>query len=245
MQHEHPPVQRTFDHCLAPSLDNYSLSSEDLPDERGYFLACCEFLVEASYSQRAKCVFTSPCPWVDELSRLFTRVQFFCFQSSTQHNYEPSNPGLGVTHLKHQLSPDTLRFLGDRHGHTPLLLISLCDAPERQLEICSFLDPNRSLLSITSVPEEFLSGTLYYPLYSPLTSSTCFLHAPHKAALRIYDPKVLKEEIGFFHLFTRCAGLYDGQAENGILTKYATHVLGYHPAHCWDAVSHARALVPR
>lgn len=245
MQHDHPPVQRTFEHCLAPSLDNYSLSSDDLPDERGFFLACCEFLTEASYSQKAKCVLTSPAPWVDELSRLFSRVQFFCFQSSTQETYDPSRPGFGVTHLRQHLTPETARLVGERHAHTPLLLISLGDAPERQLEIYSFLDPNRSLFALSSVPEEFLSGTLYYPVYSPLTSSTCFLHAPHKAAMRVYDPKILKEEIAFFHLFTRCSGLYDGQAETGILTKYSTNVLGYHPAHCWDAVSHARALVPR
>lgn len=239
------PVQRSFEHCYSPSLDNYPLKKGEVPEDRGFFLVCVEFLTGAAFNQRAVCAMTSHFPWVSELSKLFPRVTFVCFDSRENDAYDPENPQANVRHVRSKIDRDSLSHLNEKLPTTPLLLISLADDPQTQENVYEWLDPNRALLAVSEMPQEFLSGTMYYPVYSPLSSPVSFLSVPHRAVRRIYDPKVLQDEIAFFHLLVRCAGLYDGQAETWILTDHAVKVMGYQRDNCWNAVNYARGLVPR
>lgn len=238
---DQPPVQRSFEHCYAPCLDNYPLTKGETPDDRGLFLVCVEFITNAAYSQRCVCAMASHFPWVSDLAKLFPRVTFHCFQSPEPDTYDPAKPQVNVRHAQ---GPPAIGSI-DRPPHTPLLLVSLRENPAQQAVLYAALDPDRALLAIADPPQDFLSGTLYYPIYAPLSCPTAFLSVPHRAAQRIYDPRVLADELSFFHLVTRCSGHYDGQAETQILTDHAAKVLGYPRADSWNAVSYARGLVPR
>lgn len=238
-------MKRTFEHCVAPSLDNHTLKKGDIPEDRGTFLVCVEFLTTASFNQRGVCVITTPYPYVSELSKFFNRIQFICFNSKSEENYDPSKPQMPITHIKEPLTKDTIHLIGERKQNVPIFLLALEDSPLHNQDVYTILDPDRSLLMVSDIPEEYISGELFYPIYAPLSCPVAFLSVPYRAVMRIYDKRTFNEELSFFHVVVRSSGVYDSQAETFILTDHACKVLGYQADFCWNAVSYSRDLLPR
>jgi len=64
------------------------------------------------------------------------------------------------------------------------------------------LQPRMSLFSLSKlIPEEFVSGELFYPIYSASTQTTTwFLASPKHAVMRVYCPYHLLDELAYFQV---------------------------------------------
>jgi hypothetical protein len=70
-----------------------------------------------------------------------------------------------------------------------------------QLVLHSVARPAWSLVSTGDMPDEYLSGELVFPLYSPDVSSTMVhLIAPRNACLRSYFANHLRDELAHFQV---------------------------------------------
>ena len=99
---------------------------------------------------------------------------------------------------------ESARLLGGRaRSCTDRLYLACSDrhTPTRQLLYHSLAKPAYSLLSVTGlIPEEYVSGDLFYPLYTPASSGLVHLVAPGNACARLYYPMWMRDELAHFQV---------------------------------------------
>lgn len=138
--------------------------------------------------------------------------------------YHPKDCGGNVTAVCQAFDSETARLLGERGQSRHDRMFLLCSerhTPTRQMLFHSLVRPAYSLLSVTgAIPEEYLSGDLYYPLYTPASSSLVHLVAPGKACARLYYPMWLRDELAHHQILGRGGSDYDARAEAQILAQY-------------------------
>ena len=94
------------------------------------------------------------------------------------------------------------------------------DSPLRNIVHHKQLEPNASLIPVADMPEDYLSGDLVLPIYTPITSSLVYLMSPGHACARLYYPAHLRNELAYFQIFTRALSNYDEQVERLIVKNY-------------------------
>ena len=164
------------------------------------------------------CVLPTCPPHLPLLSRLFPRVRFYAYAApdETGGEYDPADPSArarpytpagceaNTTALCQAFDSETARLLGGRarsRGDRLYLLFSERLSPTRQMLYHALAKPAYSLLSVTgAIPEEYLSGDLYYPLYTPVSSSLVHIAAPGNACARLYFPLWLRDELAHFQV---------------------------------------------
>lgn len=193
---------------------------------RGLALAHIEFLTNMLYrpprtereADRWTCVLPDCPPHLPLLSRLFPRVRFYAYSAPDAHaaEYDPADPSAqarpytpagceqNTTALGQAFDTETARLLGARaRSRSDRLYLLLSDrlTPTRQMLLHALVKPAYSLLCVTDmIPEEYLSGDLYYPLYTPVSSSLVHIAAPGHACARLYYPLWLRDELAYFQV---------------------------------------------
>ena len=246
---EYEPL-RSFNHGEAGTLTNLPLGPPDIT-ERGRLLAEIEFLTRHAEGP-CVCVVTKARASLAKLAELFRYVHFYAFCGEAAE-YDPASPGYhpltgyeNVTSHEKELDKATMNRWGTTRDpeQSPLLLIGGDETPERMTVFHTLLKPNHSLLTITSLPPDFLSGRMYYPVHAAPQASVCFLDAPRHAHSRLCYPEVWAEELAYFHGVLRAGGAYDRQAETFILQDYARKILASAPAVAWMPAETVRAGLP-
>ena len=208
---------------------------------RGQALVEIEFLTRMmAYGRGARwtCVYPSYPRHLPLMSRLFPAATFFAYgagdgvgdeydpslPASKSQPYHPKDCGGNVTAVCQAFDSETARLLGGRcmSAHDKMfLMLSERHTPTRQMMYHSLVKPTYSLLSVTGlIPEEFLSGDLYFPLYTGVSSSLVHLVVPGRACARLYYPVWLRDELAHHQILVRGGSDHDARAETQILTQY-------------------------
>ena len=210
---------------------------------RGQALVEIEFLTHLALGRgghgvRWTCVYPAYPPHLPLLSRLFPSVRFYAYGAPDGQGglYDPADPASrpapykpaecdgNATAVCQGFDSETARLLGGRARSREdrlCLILTERHSATRQLLFHSLVRPAYSLLSLAGlVPEEFLSGDLYFPLYTPVGSSLVHLAAPGNACARLYYPLWLRDELAYFQLLVRCGTDYDARAEAHIIGSY-------------------------
>lgn len=211
---------------------------------RGQALVEIEFLTRLVYDRRRggnvrwTCVYPSYPPHLALMSRLFPSVKFYAYgaadgrgdeydpehSSSRPAPYRPAECDANATAVCQGFDSETARLLGGRaRSWEDRMCLILTDrhTPTRQLLFHSLVKPSYSLLSVTGlIPEEYLSGELYFPIYSPVGSTLVHLVAQGHACARLYYPLWLRDELAYFQILVRCGTDYDARAEAHIIGSY-------------------------
>jgi hypothetical protein len=187
---------------------------------------------------RWTCVYPAYPPHLPLMCRLFPSVRFYAYGApdGAGGEYDPERPAerpppyrpadcdANVTAVCQAFDSETARLLGGRaRSWEDRLCLLLTDrlTATRQLLYHSLVKPSYSLLSLTgTVPEEYLSGELYFPIYSCAGSDLVHLVAPGNACARLYYPLWLRDELAYFQLLVRCGTDYDARAEAHIIGAY-------------------------
>jgi len=208
---------------------------------RGQALVEIEFLTGLVYGcggVRWTCVYPAYPPHLPLMSRLFPSVRFYAYgaQDGQGALYDPADPGsrpapyrpadcdVNVTAVCQGFDSETARLLGGRARSREdrlCLLMTEKHTPTRQFMFHSLVRPSYSLLSVTGlIPEEYLSGDLYFPLYTPVGSSLVHLVARGHYGARLYYPLWLRDELAYFQILVRCGTDDDARAEAHIIGSY-------------------------
>ena len=191
---------------------------------RGLALVELEFL--SRHARSGFCVYARASDHLALVANLFPAVHFYAFECAPNSDeYDPDRPairaknyGPNVTGSVMQLTRET----GAGLRGADALVLHPADSADRQLLLHTLLRPARSLFSISGdMPEEYVSGLLYYPLYTPVSSGLVHLVAGGRACLRLYFPRHLKDELGHFQVLVRCGTDYDSLAQEQIVQGVA------------------------
>lgn len=218
-------------------------SGRPLSHPRGQALVEIEFLTRLVFDMgrgcvRWTCVYPIYPAHLPLLSRLFPSVRFYAYGASDGQGaeYDPDAPGVlpapyrprdcdsNATAVCQAFDNETARLLGGRgrsREDRMCLVMTEKLVPTRQFMFHTLVRPSYSLLSLTGlIPEEYLSGDLYFPLYTPVGSPLVHLAAPGHACTRLYYPMWLRDELAYFQILVRCGTDYDARAEKHILGTY-------------------------
>ena len=208
---------------------------------RGQALVEIEFLTGLVFGGggvRWTCVYPAYPPHLPLMSRLFPSVRFFAYGAADGQGglYDPAEPAsrpapyrpaeceANVTAVCQGFDSETARLLGGRarsREDRMCLLMTERHTPTRQFMFHTLTKPSHSLLSVTGlIPEDYLSGDLYFPLYTPVGSSLVHLVARGHFGARLYYPLWLRDELAYFQILVRCGTDYDGRAEAHIIGSY-------------------------
>lgn len=187
---------------------------------------------------RWTCVYPAYPPHLPLMSRLFPTVRFFAYGAADGRGgeYDPGDPAsrpapyrpaeceANATAVCQGFDSETARLLGGRgRGREDRLCLLMTErhTPTRQFMFHSLVRPSYSLLSVTGlIPEEYLSGDLCFPLYTPVGSSLVHLVARGHYGARLYYPLWLRDELAYFQVLVRCGTDYDARAEAHIIGSY-------------------------
>lgn len=228
--------------CLQGKLEFISESDTGPSSHpRGQALVEIEFLTRMLASGRGErwtCVYPAYPLHLPLMSRLFPSATFFAYgagdgggdeydpdlPASRSQPYRPKDCGGNVTAVCQAFDSETARLLGGRCMSQHDKMFMICSdrhTATRQMMFHSLVRPAYSLLSLTGlIAEEFLSGDLYYPLYTGASSSLVHLVAPGRACARLYYPMWLRDELAHHHILIRGGSDHDRRAETQILTQY-------------------------
>lgn len=245
---EYEPV-RGFNHGQAACLSNLELGETGIT-ERGRLLAEIEFLTSHAAGP-CVCVVTHARSSLSKVAELFRYVHFYAYNVE-EAEYDPDAPSVApftgfenVTAETGELDKATMGRWGARdHEQTPLLLITGEESTDRLLAIHTQLKPNHALIKLTTLPPDFLSGRMLYPIHAGACARLCFLDAPRHAHARLCYPDVWAEELAYFHAILRGPGAYDNQAETWVLQTYARTVLAANPQNAWIPAEKIREALP-
>ena len=240
---------RSFNHGEGGALTNLPLDPP-VVSERGLLLAEIEFLTRHARVP-CVCVVTHASPRLVRLAKLFNHVHFYAYNTDSAE-YDPESavisPLQGHANITpHPRGDEKAAFIrwGMRDpDQCPVLLMAGEDSHERLMLLHTIIRPNQSLLKINTLPMDFLSGTMYYPVHAAGRASVCFLDVPRHAHCRVCYPDVWTEEIAYFHGVLRSPGAYDLQAETFILRDYARTILCDPPANAWASAERIRMELP-
>lgn len=210
---------------------------------RGQALVEIEFLTRLVFASGAgnvrwTCVYPAYPPHLPLMSRLFPSVRFYAYgaQDGAGALYDPADPAsrpapyrpaecdANATAVCQAFDSETARLLGGRARSCEdrlCLLMTERHTPTRQFMYHTLVKPSYSLLSLTGlIAEEYLSGDLYFPLYTPVGSSLVHLVARGHYGARLYYPMCLRDELAYFQILVRCGTDYDARAEAHIVRSY-------------------------
>lgn len=139
--------------------------------------------------------------------------------------------------VRQAFDSEAARLLGGRaRSRTDRVYLVCSDrhTATRQMLYHTLAKPAYSLLSIRGlIPDEYLSGDLFYPLYTPVSSGLVHLVAPGNACARLYFPMWMRDELAYFQVLVRTGTDYDARAEAQILADYLRAVWGHaDPGQC-------------
>ena len=194
-------------------------------NERGQALLEIEFISKhLPCRKHVNCVYTRSPAHLGIMATLFPYVDFWGF-NTPQDDYDPEEAGeqMNVTCIEGDLGQDMARMIKKKRrgkGETVLMIGCQNDSPLRNIVYHKQLEPNMSLLPIQEMTEDYLSGELLLPIYTPISSSLVYLMSPGHACARVYYPEHLRNELAYFQIFTRTMSDYDTQVERMIIRKY-------------------------
>lgn len=234
--------------CLQGKLEIISESDAGPSSHpRGQALVEIEFLTRMlarARGDRWTCVYPRYPSHLPLMSRLFPGATFFAYgagdnagdeydpdrPASKSQPYRPKDCGGNVTAVCQAFDSETARLLGGRcrSQHDKMfLLLSERHTPTRQMMYHSLVKPAFSLLSVTGlISDEYLSGDLFFPLYTGVSSSLVHLVAPGHACARLYYPMWLRDELAHYQILVRGGSDHDTRAETQILTQYLATLWG-------------------
>ena len=207
---EHP----LFQGCNLPRADNLWASA------RGQLLIEVEFLLRHG-GQSPTCVYTQAPPHVKLVAQLFPDVMFVGY--GREEEYDPTAPGISNLTLRgEEFTSASGREWGMRGPSHPVLLIGgQGERHLRQLIHHALVRPMFSLLALSEVPEDFLSGELRLPIHTSFASPLVYLIAPGHACGRLYFPSHLLDELAHHQVVCRAGEGYDEKVEEQILDAYS------------------------
>ena len=212
-------VPREFEHGAAECLTQSPLfigcrgKIEFCPDsetgpsytDRGLALVEIEFL--AKYGALV-CVYARATSYLPLLARMFPHTHFHAFECEAEREdggeYDPAAPAIRCRDYGANVTPSVAPLsrensAGLRGADALVLHPSLSTGV--QLLLHTRLRPRRSLFALCGdVPDEYISGQLVYPLYTPVSSSLVHLVAQGRGCVRLYFPLHLRDELGFFQV---------------------------------------------
>ena len=210
-------VLREFEHGAADCLTQSPLfigcrgKIEFCPDselgpsytDRGLALAEIEFLTR---HHGTYCVYARATGYLPLLARLFPAMHFYAFECEAEQDgeYDPAAPAIRCrdygANVTPSAAPVSRENIAGLRGPDALVLHPSLSA-ERQLLVHTLLRPRRTLFSLCGdVPDEYVSGRLVYPLYTPVSSSLVHLVAQGHGCVRLYYPTHLRDELGYFQV---------------------------------------------
>jgi hypothetical protein len=225
---EHP----LFQGCNMPPADNLWASA------RGQLLVEIEFLL--GHDCRV-CLHTKAHKNMDVIAGLFPNVQFVAY-ACEEDVYDPEKPQanpLNLTKSTANFTTDKAREWGMcAPDFGPVLLIGgQGETPIKQLMHHALVRPRFSLLVLSDMPPDYLSGELVLPVGTSFASPLVYLVAPGHACARLYYPEHLLDEVAHHQIVARAGEDYDQLVENQIVHAYAARA-DVHP-------EAARACLPK
>lgn len=207
---EHP----LFQGCNLPRAENLFASV------RGQVLMEVEFLLRHG-GQSPTCVYTQAHEGVRLVAQLFPDVTFVGY--GREEEYDPSAPGISNLTLRgEEFTSNSGREWGMREGsHNVVMVCGQGEKPLRQLIHHALVRPSFSLLALSDVPDDFLSGELRLPIYTSFASPLVYLVAPGHACGRLYYPAHLLDELAHHQVVCRAGEDYDEKVEAQILELYS------------------------
>lgn len=206
---------RILNHKAAGSLTETSLEPArwaDLP-AHAQFLLDVEFLTRCSpASGTASCIFCKSPSYLNEIAQLFPWIYFYAYEHSHDvPEYDPAEPCLtsavpvtvqvqaNKTTSALELTKDMARTLGDRSARERESLLLICHDldPIRQLALQVLMRPSFAFMDIAGpIPNHYLHGELFLPIYLPNDKLFCCLLATQFAKATEYDQELYVRELG-------------------------------------------------
>ena len=191
---------------------------------RGLALVELEFL--SRHARSGFCVYARAGDHLALVASAFPALHFYAFECAPDaEDYDPDRPAIRAKDYGPNVTPSVMqltRETGAGLRGADALILHPADSADRQLLLHTLLRPARSLFSLCGdMPEEYVSGNLYYPLYTPVSSGLVHLVAGGRACLRLYFPRHLRDELGHFQVLVRCGTDYDSLAQEQIVQGVA------------------------
>ena len=215
------PVTRILEHGAHPLLSDHPLfrgcnmpRADNLwAEDRGQALLEIEFLTR--HAGVGAAVYTRAPRHLGVVSQLFADVSFVAYGAE----YDPEAHA-NVRAEAGEFGAAQAREWGVS-GREFLLIGGQGEAPLKHLLHHALMRPAFSLLALSEVPPDFLSGELRLPLCTSFASPLVYLVAPGHAGSRLYYPEHMLDELAHHQVVRRAGEDYDAQAEDQILEAYA------------------------
>jgi hypothetical protein len=233
---------RTLLHGEAPSCTGASLSPASFAtdvDVRGQFLIDLEFLSRYTL-QNFVCVYAKEPGYLKHLARLFPWVHFHAYEAGMAGTYDPDHWAMvsaltaetsgNVTRWGQPLSKDVAMIYGGRERAQSLVVVCHGQTLEQQLVTHALSKAQASLFDVGDMPDNYIEGELLLPLFAPHDRFLVHLVAKMYGRATVYDPALMREELGFVQAVLRATEAHDLECKDLILTSYAQRfggLLGY------------------